>query len=926
MHHPTDSIFQRITSRPDRCARVAIIAISAVLGLLAPASLRAQAGYHFTTYAGSGGNATTVDPNGPLAQARFFDPTGVVFDSVGNLYVSDAFVNIIRKITPDGTVTTFAGTFGSYGDADGTGTAATFALPGALGVDAADNIYVADGGNGAVRKITPAGVVSTVATMNGGPQGMTVAPDGVVYFSDSLGIRKIATDGTVIALAGGSQPGYQDGTGTGALFSDATALALDGAGNVYVTDANNNAVRMVTPDGVVTTVAGGAGAGSSDGTGSSAHFGFLVGIAVAQDGNLVVSDLGNGTLRQVTPGGVVVTVAGSAGQFGLVDGAGTASRLSGPAGIVTKGSALYFADTTNNAIRYFSNGAVTTYTSGIGAMGSADGPAAAARFNYPHAMAIDATGNIYVADSNNNTIRKITPAGQVSTLAGTPGVVGHADGVGAAASFNYPYCVAVDGAGIVYVGDASNDTIRRIATDGTVSTLAGSPGQSGNTNGTGSAARFQPIHGMVTDPAGNLYVASGSMIRMVTPAGDVTTLAGSPGVGSADGIGTGATFVSPHGLAMDAVGNLFVADYAGNNIRKIAPGGVVTTVAGSGNFGSADGVGIAAEFTFPVGIAVDRGGFLYVTDSENYTLRRIAPSGVVTTIGGRAGATGFNGGTGSGARFLAPSGIVIDGWGALYFTDVLYGTIVKGTPLRPDFNGDGLADLIWSNTTTGDRAIWFMNGTAIGSFGYIAGIPTDWHIVGQADFDGDGQADLAWENLVTGDRTVWLMNGTAIATFGYFANVDAPWHIAAVGDFNGDAQADLIWENPATGDRAIWFMNGQSVDSFGYIAGIDPAWHIVGAADFDGDGQNDLVWENLTTGDRTIWYMNGATLLNFGYIASIPGAWHIASVVDMDGDGQPDLVWENTTTGDRAIWLMSNTTQLSAPYLALVDSVWSIAP
>ncbi|HVU15399.1 MAG TPA: DUF4082 domain-containing protein [Candidatus Didemnitutus sp.] len=248
------------------------------------------------------------------------------------------------------------------------------------------------------------------------------------------------------------------------------------------------------------------------------------------------------------------------------------------------------------------------------------------------------------------------------------------------------------------------------------------------------------------------------------------------------------------------------------------------------------------------------------------------------------------------------------------------------TKLYNDFNGDGKADLLWQNTATGDRSIWLMNGTDIGSFVYLAGIATEWNIVGTGDFNGDGKPDLVWEDTLTGDRTCWFMNGPALDSFGYFALVDPAWHIAAIGDFDGDGKSDLVWENNQTGDRAVWFMDGTNIKSFGYIAGIDPVWHIVGAADFDGDGQTDLVWENRVSGDRTIWYMNGSTLSSFGYIANIPGDWHIAMVGDMDGDGHPDLVWENQTTGDRAIWLMNNSTLLSAPYLAFIDPVWRIAP
>ncbi|HEY4300520.1 MAG TPA: MBG domain-containing protein [Candidatus Didemnitutus sp.] len=275
----------------------------------------------------------------------------------------------------------------------------------------------------------------------------------------------------------------------------------------------------------------------------------------------------------------------------------------------------------------------------------------------------------------------------------------------------------------------------------------------------------------------------------------------------------------------------------------------------------------------------------------------------------------------AGAYPITASGGVSPNYLFTYVSGTLFVTVPQA-----DFNGDGQADILWSNTATGDRAIWYMNGTAIDSFGYLAGIPIEWKIVGTADFDGDGQTDIMWEDTITGDRSIWLMDGTTILSFSYLAYVDPVWHIAAVGDFNGDGHPDVIWENTATGDRAVWFLNGTGIDSFGYIAGISTDWQIVGAADIDGDGHTDLIWENLTTGDRTVWFMNGASLSSFGYIANIPGEWHIAMEADFDGDGHPDLLWEDTTTGDRAIWLMNGTTQMSAPYLALVDPVWRIAP
>jgi FG-GAP-like repeat/CARDB len=243
-----------------------------------------------------------------------------------------------------------------------------------------------------------------------------------------------------------------------------------------------------------------------------------------------------------------------------------------------------------------------------------------------------------------------------------------------------------------------------------------------------------------------------------------------------------------------------------------------------------------------------------------------------------------------------------------------------------DLNGDGHSDLLWENTAGVDRAIWFLNGTGIASFAYLAGVPIEWKIVGTADFNADGQTDILWENTATGDRSIWLMNGTAISDFAYLAYVDPVWHIAALGDFNGDGQTDVLWENTAGVDRAVWFLTGTNINSFGYLAGIPNEWHIVGAADFNGDGKPDIVWENTATGDRSIWLMDGTTILNFADLGNVAPAWHIAMLADFNGDGQTDLLWENRTTGDRVFWLMNGTTHTSSVYLAYVDPVWHIAP
>jgi len=290
---------------------------------------------------------------------------------------------------------------------------------------------------------------------------------------------------------------------------------------------------------------------------------------------------------------------------------------------------------------------VTTLAGTAGMTGSTDGVGAAARFSFPAgaAVATDSVGNVYVADTGNDTIRKITPAGVATTLAGTAGTTGFTDGLGAAALFWGPWGVATDSAGNVYVADTGNEIIRKITPSGVASTLAGTVGTIGSTDGTGAAALFWGPRGVATDSAGNVYVADtgNDTIRKITPAGVVTTLAGSAGMaGSTDGMGAAALFSEPQGVAADSAGNIYVADGNNNTVRKITPSGVVTNLAGmAGATGSTDGVGIAARFNYPRGVATDSDGNVYVADFGNATVRKITPSGVVTTVVGRPGEIGY---------------------------------------------------------------------------------------------------------------------------------------------------------------------------------------------------------------------------------------------------------------------------------------------
>jgi sugar lactone lactonase YvrE len=305
-------------------------------------------------------------------------------------------------------------------------------------------------------------------------------------------------------------------------------------------------------------------------------------------------------------------------------------------------------------------------------------------FSHPKGLAVDSAGNVYVANTRNHTIYRLAASGVMTVLAGRPGSSGSADGIGGDARFRYPQGIAVDGSGNVFVADSGNNTIRRITPDGRVTTLAGRARLVGSADGTGDNARFNYPNSVAVDKAGNVYVADlyNAVIRKVTSQGVVTTLAGLAGdAGSADGKGAAARFNFPVSVAVDPADNVYVADINNNAIRKITPAGIVTTLAGKLTYdvGSSDGTGIGAQFCNPTALTVDDAGNVYVADTGNQTIRRITSSGEVTTLAGVAGQGGNQDGTGNGARFRRPMGIAMDHAGNLYVADQGNGLIRKGS-------------------------------------------------------------------------------------------------------------------------------------------------------------------------------------------------------------------------------------------------------
>ena len=594
-----------------------------------------------------GGGHGSSGNGGPATQAAIEPAHGIAVDAAGNLYFSDQFDQVVREVSTTGTLSTLLGN-GASGNSCSNGPAATASLDGPTNVafDAAGNLYVVERGRNCVEVYNRQPTAITVF-------GVTVQP------------------GYLVNVAGGSY-GYSgdNGPATSAAMRGPTAITFDSKGNLYICDRDNYVVRMVTPSGTISTFAGNGNRGFSgdNGPATSASLANPWSLGADSEGNIFIGD--SFEVREVS-GGTIQTVVGNGTCSGTYNGAATSAQLCYPDGIFISGGTVYIADTQNNTVRALNGGTISLIagTGGYG-YGGDGGAGTSALLAEPAGIAVDGAGNLYICDLDNDVVRKLTSAGTISTVVGPGQPLNDGDnGPATAAWLGAAWGVALDAAGNLYIADSDNYRVRVVNNQsgsitvygvtvgpGDIATVAGSllSGNSGD-GGPATSAQMQYPTSVAFDAAGNLYIADAysDVVRKVDGSGTISTVAGS-GLGrvlfSGDGgPATNADLYDPFGIAVDRAGNVYIADTANERIRavnmqsnpitlygvSIAPGNIATIVGnGTAGFGGDGGSPIYATLNSPYGLALDAAGNLYFDDSFNSRVREVMPPATIqVTVG-----------------------------------------------------------------------------------------------------------------------------------------------------------------------------------------------------------------------------------------------------------------------------------------------------
>lgn len=684
---------------------------AAVAALVLPSTCPGQS-YTISTFAGGG-----LPVNIAATSATLTGPQSVAVDKSGNVFFADSAAHIVLRMDAASGILTLVAGNGSPGFSGDNGLAVNAQLnyPQGLAIDASGALFIADLGNNRIRRVAN-GVIATVAG-NGlagfsgenvaaaaapfdQPHYLAVDASGALYVSETRNnrVRRIAA-GRVSTYAGGGSQTADNVSATSAALSAPEGLAIDSQGNLYIAESGAHRVRVVSA-GKISTFAGSGKPGFSGDNGPAliALLNGPDGLAVDASGNLYIADANNGRIRMVS-GGTISTIEGNGGYSLGDNGPATSAGFAGVALAAGPQGALYIADTSNRRIRRVSNGTIAT-VAGTGPCCNVgdNGPAASAILNYPGAVAVDSTGALYIADYNNYRIRKVSN-GVVTTVAGngTPGYSGDG-GPATAAQLYTPWWIALDSANNLYISDTESHRVRMVS-NGVITTIAGNGVQGfAGDGGPANMASFDYPAGVAVDASGNLFIADfdNNRVRKVS-GGVVTTVAGNgiPGFAGDGGPATAAELYQPFGIAVDPSGNLYIADNETARVRKVS-GGTIATVAGNGTrgFSGDNGLATAAQLAGPYGLAASPGGDLFITDTFGFTgdllvgayesrVRKIS-GGMIGTIAG-IGVSGFAGDGGPGAlsQLNAPQGVAVDQSGNVYVADAANNRIrilMPGTP------------------------------------------------------------------------------------------------------------------------------------------------------------------------------------------------------------------------------------------------------
>ena len=631
----------------------------------------------------------------PATNASLKAPVALLADKFGNLLIADTSHQLVRRVDTNGIITTVAGNGNSgYSGDGGQATNACLNNPSGVAMDAAGNLFIAEGNN-VVRRVDTNGIIMTVA--GGGPDypgdseaatnvsmwnptGMTVDTSGNLFIAVMWNnvVRRVDTHGVITTVAGNGTNGCSGdgGAATNASLNNPSGVAVDAVGNLFIADNNNYRVRKVGTNGIITTIAGGGTDYPGDGeAATNVSLGYTWGVSVDTARNVYIADFGNSNIRRVDVHGIITTVAGGGTNYLGDGGAATNASLNNPEGVSVDATGnLFIADTGNNRIRKVAGSGVINTVAG-GYLGDG-GLATNASLDNPEGVALDEFGNLYISDSNNQRIRKVGSNGIITTVAGN-GINSYGGDFGAAtnASLSAPDGVAVDAFGHLFIADAGNSAIRQVDSHGLITTVAGNgPDYPGDGESATNAVLWGPCD-VAVDSAGDLFIAEyfGNRIRKVGINGIISTAAGNGNYGySGDGgAATNASIANPTVVTTDASSDLFIADTGNSLIRKVDTAGIISTVAGGGPDYPGDGeTATNVSLNNPQGVTVDVFGNLFIADSVNNVIRQVDTTGIITTVAGNGNyAYSGDGGAAANASIANPENLATDSSGDLFIAD-----------------------------------------------------------------------------------------------------------------------------------------------------------------------------------------------------------------------------------------------------------------